>query len=99
MTIAALLQDAVVALAVLWAAGMAFGKLMPRLRTRAVRALLRQLQAPSRPRWLRNLALRLQPPPDQASGCGSGCSSCDSCGSPSAPAAGSEQPLKFLPKK
>ena len=99
MSLNALVQGAIVALLVLWAAWIAFGKLAPRSRTRLVRALADRLEVPGRPQWALDLAARLRPPPDAASGCASGCSSCDSCGSSSPPAKTAEQPLNFVPRK
>jgi hypothetical protein len=99
MTLNAFIQGVIVAAMVLWAGWIAFGKLMPRARTRAIRALADQLEQPSRPQWSRDLASRLRPPPDKASGCGSGCSSCDSCGSSSPVTKAAEQPLNFVPRK
>ena len=99
MTLNAFLQGAIVAAVVLWAAWIAFGKLFPRTRTRAVRGLVHQLELPSRSQWSHQMAERLRPPPDKASGCGSGCSSCDSCGVATPATKPGEQPLNFVPRK
>lgn len=92
-------QGLIVALVVAWAAWVAFGKLLPRTRTRLVRALVQPLEQPSRPQWSRDIAARLRPPPDKASGCGAGCDSCDSCGNTTPVARTAEQPLNFVPRK
>ena len=98
MSLNALLQGAVVAVVVLWAALRAFGIFAPRTRTRLQRALAGRLELSSSSKWLRTVGARLQPPVDAAHGCSSGCSSCDSCGvKPAASAA--EKPLQFVPRE
>lgn len=85
----AALQYLVVALILVPSAVYAVGVFSPQLKRRLQRRAALWLQAPRRPQPLRRYGLRLMPP-EQAAGCGAGCSDCNNCAPPSANA---EQPL------
>jgi hypothetical protein len=89
--VSAALQYLVVALIVLPCAVYAVGVFSPQLKRRALRAAALWLLQPTRGPGLRRLGLRLLPP-EQASGCGAGCSDCNNC----APPQSAEQPLLDL---
>ena len=83
------LQYLIVALIVVPSAVYAVGVFSPQLKRRLQRRAALWLLAPQRPQSLRHYGLRLMPP-EQASGCGAGCSDCNNC---APPAANAEQPL------
>jgi hypothetical protein len=85
------LQYLLVALIVLPCAVYAAGVLSPPLKRRALRGTALWLLRPGRSQNLRQWGLKLMPP-EQAKGCGAGCSDCNNC----APPAGAEQPLLDL---
>ncbi|MBV8063334.1 MAG: hypothetical protein JOY51_07040 [Nevskia sp.] len=82
------LQYLIVALIVLPCAFYAVGVFSPLLKRRTLRAAALWLMRVQRPPALRKLGLRLLPP-EQATGCGAGCSDCNNC----APPQSAEQPL------
>lgn len=86
------LQYLVIALILVPSAVYAAGVFAPQARRRAQRSMALWLLKAQRPQRLRLLGLRLLPP-EQAQGCGAGCSDCNNC-APPAPRA--EQPLLDL---
>jgi hypothetical protein len=74
------LQGLIVALIVVLASWQALGSLLPARRRQLQHAFAMWLCAPGRPRWARQLGLKLIPAAALASGCGSGCSKCSGCG-------------------
>ncbi len=87
----AALQYLIVALIVLPCAFYAVGVFSPQLKRRTLRTAALWLLGPRRAPALRRLGLRLLPP-EQAAGCGAGCSDCNNC----APPQSAEQPLLDL---
>lgn len=85
----AALQYLIVALIVVPSTVYAVGVFSPQLKRRVQRRAALWLLARQRPQALRRYGLRLMPP-EQASGCGAGCSDCNNC---APPAANAEQPL------
>jgi hypothetical protein len=85
----ATLQYLIVALIVVPSAVYAVGVFSPQLKRRMQRRVALWLLAPQRSQVLRRYGLNLMPP-EQASGCGAGCSDCNNC---APPAANAEQPL------
>jgi len=85
------LQYLIVALIVLPCAFYAVGVFSPQLKRRTQRGAALWLLKPERVPAVRRLGLRLLPP-EQASGCGAGCSDCNNC----APPQSAEQPLLDL---
>ncbi|HZR34451.1 MAG TPA: DUF6587 family protein [Nevskia sp.] len=88
------LQYLIVALIVLPCAFYAAGVFAPQLKRRALRGAALWLLRPERAPALRRLGLRLLPP-EQAAGCGAGCSDCNNC----APPPSAEQPLLDLRRR
>jgi hypothetical protein len=88
-----LLQYLVIAAVVLPCAFYAVGVFSPRLKRRILHDSALWLLKPARPAPLRKLGLRLLPP-EQAAGCGAGCSDCNNCAPPQA-----EQPLVDLRRR
>jgi hypothetical protein len=86
------LQYLIVALIVIPCAFYAVGVFAPQARRRVQRRIALWLLQPQRPQGLRRYGLRLMPP-EQASGCGAGCSDCNNC---APPPANREQPLVDL---
>jgi len=85
------LQYLIVALIVLPCAFYAVGVFSPQLKRRMQRSAAVWLLRPQRAASLRRVGLRLLPP-EQAAGCGAGCSDCNNC----APPQSAEQPLLDL---
>lgn len=88
------LQYLVVALIALPCAAYAAGVVAPGLKRRTLRSIALWLLKPGHSQNLRQWGLKLLPP-EQARGCGAGCSDCNNCAPP--PAA--EQPLLDLRRR
>ena len=86
------LQYLVIAAVLVPCAFYAVGVFSPRLKRRILHDSALWLMRAGRPQPLRRLGLRLLPP-EQAAGCGAGCSDCNNCAPPSSSA---EQPLADL---
>ena len=88
-----IMQAAIIGLAVLVSAYVAFRKLLPKTSTRVMAGVSASLNHDGRPAFMRSLGRKLQPASATGS-CGDGCDSCNSCGP--APAARTDsQPLTF----
>lgn len=93
-----LVQAAVIALAVAWAAWFAFRRLLPKTYRRLLSRLLAALDRAGVPDWLRAAARRAQPTGTSGGSCGDGCSSCGGCAAASAEPVVETQPLVFKPR-
>lgn len=88
-----IVQAAIIGVAVLASAYVAFRKLLPKTSTRVMAGVSASLNHDGRPAFMRTLGRKLQPASATGS-CGDGCDSCNSCGP--APAARTDaQPLTF----
>ncbi|MEX1827565.1 DUF6587 family protein [Luteibacter sp. CQ10] len=89
-----IVQGAVIGLAVLVSAYVAYRKLLPKSSTRVMARVSASLNHDGRPAFVRGMGRRLQPAAATGS-CGDGCGSCNSCGPAPAPARSDAQPLTF----
>ncbi|KAF1008856.1 MAG: hypothetical protein GAK28_00488 [Luteibacter sp.] len=88
-----IVQAAIIGVAVLVSAYVAFRKLLPKTSTRVMAGVSASLNHDGRPAFVRSLGRKLQPASASGS-CGDGCDSCNSCGP--APATRTDaQPLTF----
>jgi hypothetical protein len=96
MSLMATLQGIVLALILLWSALFAAHRLLPAGSRRVQANVLAALARRPLPRWLRGLALRLQPRSTAGGSCGDGCSSCGGCAAAARPR-DAVRPLPFRP--
>lgn len=92
-----LIQAAVIALVVVWAALFAAWRFVPVTSRRVATALLDAFDRPSLPPAWHTWLGRLRPQSSAGGSCGDGCSTCGGCAAPKPPVV-EAQPLVFRPR-